>query len=180
MTYLALLVLIAALICGWLLTLFSMPGNWLSIAVLALVAWLVPGAQDWGISWTVVIIALVVAIVGEVIEFAAGAMGAARYGGSKRGALLAIVGSVIGAMLGAGLGLPVPVLGSIIGVALGAGIGAFCGAVVGEIWKGRELEQVWQVGQGAFWGRLAGWLAKIASATAILMVSLVAIARSFF
>jgi hypothetical protein len=180
MTYLALLSLCAALLCGWLLTLFSLPGNWLAVSALALFAGLDSDADDWGITWTVVIAALVVAILGEIAEFAAGAMGAARYGGSKRGAALAIVGSMIGALLGASLGLPIPVLGSLAGVVLGASLGALCGAVLGEVWKGRSASHAWQVGQGAFWGRMAGSLAKIASATIIVVVAFAALTASFF
>lgn len=180
MIYLALAFLLSALFIGWLLTLFSLPGNWLAVIALALFAGLMPGAAEWGISWTVVVAALIVAVVGEVIELAAGAMGAARYGGSKRGAVLAVIGSMIGAVLGASLGVPIPIVGPLAGVVLGASLGAFCGAVLGEFWKGRPAGQAWQVGQGAFWGRLAGSLAKIASATIILVVGLFAIAGSFF
>jgi hypothetical protein len=180
MIYLAIALLLSALLAGWVLTLFSLPGNWLAVAALAMFAGLVPGAGSWGIGWTVVIVALVVAVVGELAELAAGAMGAARHGGSRRGAVLAMIGSMIGAMLGASLGLPIPVVGPIVGVVLGACLGAFCGAVLGEFWKGRPAGQAWQVGQGAFWGRLAGSLAKIASATIILVLGLAALASSFF
>ncbi|HEY5312062.1 MAG TPA: DUF456 domain-containing protein [Pirellulales bacterium] len=180
MIYLALALLLSALLAGWLLTLFSMPGNWLAVAALALFAGLVPDADRWGLGWPVVIAALIVALVGELAELAAGAMGAARHGGSKRGAVLAVLGSMIGAVLGASLGVPIPVVGPIVGVVLGAGLGAFCGAVLGEFWKGRSAGHAWQVGQGAFWGRLAGSLAKIASSTIILVLGLAAVASSFF
>lgn len=180
MTILAVLLLLAALIGGWLLTLFSMPGNWLAIVALALFAGLVPGANEWGIGWPVVIAAIVVAIVGELAELAASAAGAARHGGSRRGAVLAIIGSMVGAVLGASLGLPLPVIGSIVGVVLGACLGALVGAMLGEFWKGRPAGHAWQVGQGAFWGRLAGSLAKLASATIILVIAMAAIAKSFF
>jgi uncharacterized protein YqgC (DUF456 family) len=180
MIYLALVLLLSALLIGWLLTLFSLPGNWLSVAALALFAGLMPAADEWGIGWPVVITALIVAIAGEIAELAASALGAARHGGSKRGAALAMVGSIIGAVLGASLGLPIPVVGPIAGVVLGAGLGAFCGAVLGEFWKGRPAGQAWLVGQGAFWGRLAGSLAKIASASIIVILGLAALASSFF
>jgi hypothetical protein len=52
--------------------------------------------------------------------------------------------------------------------------------VVGEFWKGRAASHAWQVGQGAFWGRIAGSLAKIASASIILILGLAAVASSFF
>jgi hypothetical protein len=180
MIYLALLLLLLALLCSWLLTLVSMPGNWLAVTAVALFAGLAPDPEQWGITWPVVVAVLIIALLGEIAEFAAAAMGAARHGGSKRGAALAIVGSMVGAVLGASFGLPIPLIGPIAGVVLGASLGALCGAVVGEIWKGRSAGQAWQVGQGAFWGRLAGSLAKIASGTIIVVVVLAAITISFF
>jgi hypothetical protein len=180
MIYVELLLLIVAVSVGWLLTLMTLPGLWLSVGSLALFAWLVPEAEDWGISWTVVIVALVLALLGEAAEFAASALGAAKHGGSKRGAALAIVGSLVGAMVGAPLGIPIPVIGSIVGILLGACLGALVGAMLGETWKGRTTGEAWRVGQGAFWGRLAGSLAKIAVATGIELVALAAIVLSLF
>jgi uncharacterized protein YqgC (DUF456 family) len=176
MSFVWLMLLIVLVIAGWLLTLFSMPGNWVIVVSAALFAWLVPadGTSGIGMSWTAVAALLILAIIGEVIEFLAGAMGASRAGGSKRGAVLAIVGSMIGALIGAFVGLPIPVVGSVVAAILFASCGALVGAMLGEWWKGRDLAQALEVGQGAFWGRMLGALAKTTVASVMAAVAIVA------
>jgi uncharacterized protein YqgC (DUF456 family) len=180
MTYLALILLVVAVIAGWLLTLFSLPGNWLMVASAALYAYAIPPESAWGMSWAFVGVLAALALAGEAIELVASALGAKKHGGSKRGALLAIVGSMIGAMFGATLGLPIPVVGSIAGVVLGASLGAMIGAMLGEIWKGRDAQQTWKIGGGAFWGRLWGTVAKTAVGTLMAVLVLAVLALDAF
>ena len=172
MIYLAATLVLLSTAAGWLLTLFSLPGNWVIVGAAALYAWYVPADSSWDVSWTIVIALLVLATLGELIELLAGAMGARGRGGSRRGAVLAIAGSLVGALVGATIGIPIPLVGSVIGVMLGASRGARGGAMLGESWKGRTLGQSWSSGQAAFWGRLFGSLAKtmIASAMAVITV----------
>lgn len=180
MIYLELTILLVLLAGGWLLTLFSMPGNMLIVTGLALLVWLDPEIHEWNITWTLVAVELGLALLAELLELVAGALGASRHGGSKRGALLAVVGSFLGAIAGASIGLPIPVVGPVAGVILGASCGALAGAVLGEIWKGRALGQSWRVGRAAFVGRLVGSLAKLAISTAMVVVALGATLASFF
>lgn len=173
MIYIGLIFLYVALVAGWLLTLLSMPGNWLMVAAVALYAYLVPdGRLD--IGWPTVATLVGLAVLAEVLEFAAGALGAARAGGSKRAALLGALGSMIGALFGAAGGVPVPVVGSMVGAVLFACVGALAGAMLGEAWKGRDFDQSLRVGQAAFWGRLLGTLAKITMASAIAGIAALA------
>lgn len=176
MSYFLLLLLIALVLVGWILTLFSLPGNWVIVASAALFAWLVPAdGEGWiGMSWTAVLALAGLAILGEIVEFAAGALGASRAGGSKRGAVLAMFGSMVGALIGGFVGLPIPVVGSVLAAILFAGCGALAGAMLGEWWKGRDLAKALEVGQGAFWGRLVGTLAKTTVATVMAAVAIVA------
>jgi uncharacterized protein YqgC (DUF456 family) len=180
MVYLWLVLLLTALIIGWLLTLFSLPGTWVMVLAATFYAWLMPPDSAWDLSWPAVIILLGLALLGEILEFVASALGVSRKGGSRRGALLAICGSLIGGFIGAGVGLPIPVIGSVVGVLLGASAGALVGAMLGEHWKGRSLHESWQIGQGAFWGRLLGSLAKVAIASAMVAVVIVALASHLF
>lgn len=175
MLYLGITVFVLALLAGWTLTLFSLPGNWLIVVSAAVYAWLVPDELRWDIGWWTVLALVVLALLGEALEFAAGALGAARVGGSKRGAALAIVGSMAGAVAGAMIGLPIPVVGSVVAAIAFAGVGAMLGAMLGETWKGRSLGQSWKVGQGAFWGRMLGTLAKTIVGSAMVAVGLVAL-----
>lgn len=172
--WLYVLLLFVALVAGWLMTVLSMPGNWLMIAAAAIYAYFIPDESRFDISRTTVGILIGLALLAEVLELAAGALGAARAGGSKRGAVLAAVGSMVGALAGAFIGVPIPVVGSVIAAILFAGLGALAGAMLGESWKGRGLEESWKVGQAAFWGRLLGTLAKTTIASAMVAIAVVA------
>ena len=164
-----LLVLAAALF--WTPNLFGLPGNWLMIAAAILYAFLEVGAGSrFEISWVLVIILVVLATLGEVVEFAAGAVGASHAGGSKRGAMLALLGSMVGGLVGVLVGVPVPILGPVIGALLFAGFGALVGAVLGEQWKGRDLDTSVRIGRAAFWGRLAGTMGKIIVGAVMMIV----------
>lgn len=174
MTYVGLLLLlILALVVGWCMTMLSMPGNWVMVGVVGLFAWLSP-ASGPNIGWPVFFVLVGLAVVAELLELAASALGASRAGGSRRGAMLAIFGSMVGAIVGAMVGLPIPLVGSLIAAIVFAGLGAMVGAMLGETWKGRTLAETWKVGQAAFWGRLLGALAKTGIATAMLVVALAA------
>lgn len=175
MNILLAILLVLLLIGGWVLTLLNLPGNWIIVGAVAIYVLLVDPMSVVAMGWQTVIVLAVLATLGEVAEFAAGAAGATRAGGSKRGAVLAIIGSVIGGMIGLGVGVPIPVIGPLIGAVLLAGAGAFVGAILGESWKGRALEESWQVGEAAFWGRLGGSLAKIAVGGLMVIVACAAL-----
>ena len=78
--YLAAIFLV--ILCGlaWLSTLLTLPGNWFVVGLAALFAWWFPAEAGHGIAWQTVGIAAALAAVGEAIEFAAGAAGAAKHG----------------------------------------------------------------------------------------------------
>lgn len=172
---LAAALLVLLLVLGWLLTVFNLPGNWLIVIVVALYALIVPDDSRGDISWTVVAVVTGLAVAGEIIETAAGAVGASRQGGSRRGMLLAIVGSIAGSIFGAMLGLPIPIIGSVVAAILFAALGAMFGAVLGEQWKGTDSQAAWQIGQAAFWGRLFGTLGKITLSSAMVAIAATAV-----
>jgi uncharacterized protein YqgC (DUF456 family) len=162
MTYALATTLLVLLLTGeWVMTLFSLPGNWLMVVTFAgFAAWAYPlhGAASKGWIYAGVLAAL--ALAGELIELGASAAGVAK-GGSKRGAVLAMIGALIGSIVGAGLGVPIPVVGSVVGVLLGASAGAMAGAMLGETWKGKGLADSAKIGTAAFLGRLLGTGAKL-------------------
>src|SRR3990170_5292147 len=89
--------LILICVAAWLTTLVTLPGNWIVVALAAGFAWLFPQEVDgYGIAWTTVGVAAGLALVGEVIEFAAGAAGAAKQGASRRAVALSLVGALVG------------------------------------------------------------------------------------
>ncbi|MDZ7618622.1 MAG: DUF456 domain-containing protein [Patescibacteria group bacterium] len=156
----------------WLLNLFGLPGNWLVLAAVVVYVWLVPADSAIAIGWKTVIALLVLAILGEIIEFLAGAAGVSKAGGSRRGAVLAILGSIVGGLVGAVVGVPIPLVGSIIAAVLFAAIGAMAGAAVGELWVGRDAQATWHIARLAFWGRLAGTVGKVIIGAAMIAVAI--------
>jgi uncharacterized protein YqgC (DUF456 family) len=169
---LAVLVLFAGGLC-WLSNLFSLPGNWILLALVALFAWLVPHTAGRGVAWTTVGVMAALAVLGEIVEFIAGAAGAAKQGASRRSIWLSLLGAVVGSIAGATAGLPIPVIGSIAGALLGGSAGAFGGAYLGELWSERTHSQGVAVGKAAFLGRLWGTLGKFAIGAAMLAIAAV-------
>ena len=170
------ILLAVGVLAAWLLTLIGMPGNWLMVAATAIYVWLIPKDAPTSFGWSVVVVLLVLAALGEVTETIASAAGAARQGGSRRGAVLALLGSILGGLAGLFVGIPVPIVGSLIAAVLFGGLGALIGAILGEKWKGRELGASWEIGKAAFWGRLLGTLAKALLGAVMVAVVLVALA----
>jgi uncharacterized protein YqgC (DUF456 family) len=158
--------------CGlaWLTTLVSLPGNWLIAGFAALFAWLVSQDSHRGVTWLAVAVLVGMAVLGEVVEFAAGAAGAAKQGASKRGVALSMLGAVVGSLLGIGIGLPIPILGSFVMALVGGAAGAFFGAYLGEAWKGRPHEARVAAGRGAFTGRIWGTVGKLAVGAIMLVI----------
>ncbi len=167
--------LVIIILAGWLMTVLGMPGNWLMVLVVVGYVFVVPEESTLAVGWPVAIAVGLLAAVGELLEFLAGAMGVAKAGGSKRGAVLAMVGSIVGGIAGLFIGIPIPIVGSLIAALLFAGMGALAGAMLGEAWYGRDLDESWQVGKAAFWGRLLGTLAKSIVGAVMVVVVVVAL-----
>lgn len=146
------------------LTLLTLPGAWLSIAVAV-------GCNLWQpglISWWTIGAAVALAAIGEGLEFFASAAGAKKFGGSRPGAIAGVVGSLIGAIVGTPF---LPPIGTVAGAVLGAGVGALV-AERGLANKGwRESAQV---GTGAAAGRLAATLVKTVISGAVALTLVVA------
>jgi len=160
------------LLCGisWLATLLTLPGNWMIVLFAALFAWLFPADAGRGITWATVGWLVGLAVVGEIIEFAASAVGAAQQGASRRAVLLSLVGAVVGSVLGMAALVAIPMIGPILGAVLGGAIGAFVGAYVGEWHAGRAESDRFAAGHGAFVGKLWGTLAKLAAGAIMWVV----------
>ena len=105
---------------GWAANILGLPGNWLIVTFAALYAYLLPAGIHPRGSWAVVGVLLGLAVLSEVLEFFAGAAGAAKHGGSRKGMMLAVAGAFVGSLAGAALLSPIPIIGPVIG-ALGGG-----------------------------------------------------------
>lgn len=173
---LAVFLTLAALV-GWVANILGLPGNWLIVALAAGCWGLAAEEHRCHVTLLPLVAIVVVAALGELLEFAASAMGASRMGGSKRGTVLAIVGSIAGALVGlfGGVLVPIPIVGPVIAsLLLGAG-GAFLGTVAGERWAGKEWDASLQIGNAAFWGRLIGTVGKAVCGTIAMAIFIIAI-----
>lgn len=110
--------------------------------------------------WTLVVLAGMAALT-YLVEFAASALGARTFGGSRR----AMVGAVLGGLIGLGLGVP------------GILLGPFLGAVVGELSLQRSLDQASRAGIGTVVGLAIGVAGKLA--IGIAMIGLFVLQRLF-
>ena len=152
--------MIGTLLVLWASNFLGLPGNWCIVLVALLFDWFMEDGSRGEVGWTLIIVLGLLAALGELIEFVAGAVGVRRKGGSRLSALLSLIGSFVGAIAGGLVALPIPVLGPVIGVLLGSSVGAMLGAILGEDIQGREPSQSIGVGWAAFWGRLFGTLGK--------------------
>ena len=167
--------LVVILIVGWLMTWMGLPGNWLIVLAAAIYMLLVPQDLRIALGWIPLAAIILLAILGEIFELIAGALGVAKAGGSRRSSILALIGSMLGAMLGLVIGVPIPLIGSLVAAVIFGGLGALVGAALGEGWKGRTFDESLQVGQAAFVGRVLGTGAKIICGTLIVAVVAVAL-----
>ncbi len=173
-TFIASLVTVVAPVF-WVGTLLGLPGNWGLVALAAALAYFVNDAVHIDIHSPTVGAILALAVLGEVVEFGAGAAGVKQLGGSRRGGALAVLGSVVGAIAGIFIGVPVPVVGSIIAALLFGGVGAFGGAVAGERWSGKDWDVCIRIGWGALWGKMLGTVLKTVCGTVMLVLLLYAV-----
>ena len=154
------------------LVLFQLPGGWILLALAVGIEYIVdrfylpaesqptfPPSVLWG--------SLALLLLGEALEFGAGALGAKQGGATRRGMIGSLVGGVVGAILFTPL-VPLPVVGTLVG----ALIGTFLGAVVGET-TGQtpsSMQSSIKPACGATLGRVVGSMSKICMALAVWIV----------
>ncbi len=160
------------------LTLLSLPGGWIMILIAAVIEivetlYLPDGSNATFALWTFAAV-LGIALVGEILEFMAGAAGAKRGGASKRGIWGALIGGIVGAIAGTPL-IPIPVVGSILGAAIGAAIGAIVGEMSITGLSVGSFRKSLKPATGAAAGRVAGTIAKLACTVMIWVVLSVAV-----
>ncbi len=141
---------------------FGLPGNWVILGVSFLLAW--AGHFD-KIQITTLAILLALTLLGELVEFLLGIVGAKKYEASNR----AIAGSIFFGIIGAILGAPF-FLG--IGSIIGAFAGAFAGAVIFELLQGKGITQAINSGWGTLIGRVGGSFAKIFIGIVMVVITL--------
>jgi len=140
-------ILITAGLLG--LVLPALPGPPLLFAGLLAAAW----AEKFVYAGTGTLTAIgVMALLAYLVDFAASAFGARRYGASGR----AVIGAALGAVVGIFFGIP------------GVLLGPFVGAVLGELSLRRDLNAASRAGVGATLGLVLGAAAKLALGLAMI------------
>jgi uncharacterized protein len=150
--------LIATSVVGLLLIPFGLPGLWVILLGIIGYGW-ITDFRTVGTGFLILAIAL--ALLGEVLESWVGFRFAKRYGGSGRAGWGALVGGLVGAIVG----VPIPVIGSVIG----GFVGAFVGAAVFEYTKARHAEGSVRAGWGAVLGRAAAVAIKMGLGLAMVV-----------
>ena len=150
------------------------PGNWIMLGVSILYSWLMPNESPYDFGIVVILFVLIIAIIGEILEFFTSAISTKRAGGSKRGMWFSIIGSVVGSLAGIFIGIPIPIIGSLIAALLFSGAGALLGAYYGERVEGRNAQEAWKVGISSFVGRVLGSMFKILCGFIALMCMAIA------
>jgi uncharacterized protein YqgC (DUF456 family) len=153
---------VIAVLIGILLDVVGLFGNWVILLALGIV-WVITGFEHFGIPAVVVMVAL--AILGEILEFAAAGYGAKRFGASRGAVLAALVGCIAGAVFGTPW---FPVVGTLIG----ACVGAFIGAAGHELLlMQQETGRAMKAGFGAALGKIGGIMAKMAAGIIMLGIA---------
>jgi uncharacterized protein len=146
---------------------FGLPGNFIILGASTMLAWY-GGFHD--VTVTILIVLIVLALLGELIESVLGVYGAKKYKSSNK----AIVGSIVFGIAGAVLGLPF-FLG--IGAVIGAFMGAFAGAFLVDLFIQKNVDRAVKSGWGAFLGRVGGTVSKAALGMAMIVITVVSVVR---
>lgn len=156
-----LLLFVVVVLLGAVANLFGLAGNWIMLGISVLHTYLVDRSMTVGFGLGFCLLLFFLALLGELMEFLSGILGAGKAGASRRAMILSMLGGMIGSFFGFGLGNVIFfILGGIIGIFFFGGLGALAGAMLGEMWKGSTSDKRAEVGRGAFVGRILGTLAK--------------------
>lgn len=118
--FIALSLLAASLLGSLILVPLGLPGLWIMLGAAVLYSVLLPAG---GIGWVTLLVAGVLIVIAEILEYTIAGKYTKQYGGSSR----ASWGAILGGLAGAIMGVPIPVVGSLVGAMLGAFVGAFLG-----------------------------------------------------
>ena len=142
------------------MTIVGLPGNFMIV-----LTGLAYGYYDHfeHIDYTVLAIVVGILIIGEVIEFGAGVIGAKQGKASKRSMVAAVIGTVIGGIWGTAI---LPLIGSI----LGALLGAFTFTALAEYTKMKNVQQAKQVAMSVLKGQIVGMIFKTAAAVGMAII----------
>ena len=127
----------------------ALPGLPLVFIGMLLAAW----AGDFQqIGWFPLVLLGLLTLLSVAVDFFATLVGAKRVGASKKALWGALLGTIAGIFFGP----------------IGLFAGPFVGALLGELWHGREIGQATKVGLGTWLGIVLGIVLKLGLAFAML------------
>ena len=127
----------------------ALPGLPLVFIGMLLAAW----AGDFQqIGWVTLVVLGLLTLLSVAVDFFATLVGAKRVGASKKALWGAVLGTFVGIFFGP----------------IGLFAGPFVGALLGELWHGKEIGQATKVGLGTWLGIVLGIVLKLGLAFAML------------
>ena len=127
----------------------ALPGLPLVFIGMLLAAW----AGDFQqIGWVTLVLLGLLTLLSVAVDFFATLVGAKRVGASKKALWGAVLGTFVGIFFGP----------------IGLFAGPFVGALLGELWHGKEIGQATKVGLGTWLGIVLGIVLKLGVAFAML------------
>jgi uncharacterized protein YqgC (DUF456 family) len=151
---------VVSVLGGVFMTIMGLPGN-----ILILLTGLLYGYYDHfeNVDYAILVITFGIFIIGEIVEFISGLIGAKKEKASKRAMIATSIGTVVGGLWGTAI---VPVIGLI----LGALVGAFAVAALAEYSKTQDIEQAKRVAKSVVKGQIIGILIKAISAVSMAII----------
>ena len=131
-----------------------LPGPPISYAGMILLWW----ARDWqaeSFGWPAMIVLGLLTVIVTVLDFVVPAWGAKRYGASRSGVWLSLLGMLVGMVF-------FPPFGML--------VGAFAGALAGELMAGRREGEAARAAWGVFIGTMVGVWLKLVVSLAMLVI----------
>ena len=130
------------------------PGTTIILAA-AIVHRIMVGAEK-GMGWWSLGVLVVLTLASYGIEFLSGYVGAKHFGATRWGVIGAVIGGIVGIFTGFITLLVAPIIG----------------AIAGELIGGKKMVDAGKAGWGTLLGNLAGMVAKLAIALAMIVIFL--------
>jgi uncharacterized protein YqgC (DUF456 family) len=136
----------------------GLPGTWIIVGAAFLYSLFLDFSSKGSDFW-VILTLILMAVVGEVIEFLVGTLGGKKFEVSTG----AIIASFVGGILGAIIGVPVFLIGSLLGLLLGV----FLGALIYELAVTKDWGVALKSAIAVFFSRLVASFMKTCIAVAM-------------
>ena len=109
------------------------------------------------VSWTVIGVLSVFALLSQLLDYLASMIGAKKFGAGKWGMIGALIGGVVGLFSGGIFGII---------------IGPFIGAIIFEMIAGKDFRSSLKIGVGTLVGFLGGAVGKVIIAVTMIVIFL--------